>query len=239
MTITSSITTNRTKNESDTNTEKKQVTCNRKPRTYSRTQRIKVTTVGKTNNSSKKNLSQEKQRNGNCSKCKESEISMKMLGEHVGRLEQLVSDLAKTAKSDDRSSTYSKQNLGNLFDVSTCSLEDLQKLMITTTSIMYPQKSSKIVDKSTKIVDKSSKIVDKSSKIVDKSSKIVDKSNNEPNEQVIPISVLKSDSPTFHAEPMEDVSYISNNKLPISKFANAFRQDSGFSESKAGIDFTN
>ncbi|CAG8530395.1 11861_t:CDS:2 [Gigaspora rosea] len=148
MTITSSITTNRTKNESDTNSEKKQVTCNRKPRTYSRTQRIKVTTVGKANNSSKKNLSQEKQRNGNCSKCKESEISMKMLGEHVGRLEQLVSDLAKTAKNDDRSSTYSKQNLGTLFDVSTCSLEDLQKLMITTTNIMYPQKSSKIVDKS-------------------------------------------------------------------------------------------
>ncbi|RIB03100.1 hypothetical protein C2G38_2123834 [Gigaspora rosea] len=214
MTITSSITTNRTKNESDTNSEKKQVTCNRKPRTYSRTQRIKVTTVGKANNSSKKNLSQEKQRNGNCSKCKESEISMKMLGEHVGRLEQLVSDLAKTAKNDDRSSTYSKQNLGTLFDVSTCSLEDLQKLMITTTNIMYPQKSSKIVDKS-------------------------NNDQNNQNDQVMPISVLKSDSPTFHAEPMEDVSYISNNKLPISKFTNAFRQDSGFSESKAGIDFTN
>ncbi|CAG8670694.1 7364_t:CDS:2 [Cetraspora pellucida] len=205
MTITSSTTTtSRTKNNSDTDTEKP-VTCNRKTRTYSRTQRIKVTTVGKAiSTSSRKNSTQEKQRYGNCSKCKESDVNMKILGEHVERLEQLVNDLAKTAKCDDRSSTYSGQKLRCLPDLSNCSLEDLQKLMINTTNIMFPQKSSKVVDKS----------------------------SNEQVCKTVPIPVLKAN---FHAEPMEDVSYISNDKSPISKL-NAFRQDSGFSESKAGID---
>ncbi|CAG8539282.1 10445_t:CDS:2 [Racocetra fulgida] len=168
MTITSSTTTtSRTKNNSDTDTEKP-VTCNRKTRTYTRTQRIKVTTLGKTiNSSSRKNSTQEK-RYGNCSKCKENESNVELLSEHVERIERLVDDFAKTAK------------------------------------IMFPQKSSKVVGKS----------------------------GNEQVCKTVPIPVLKAD---FHAEPMEDISYIPNDKSPMSKL-NAFRQDSGFSESKAGID---
>ncbi|CAG8723844.1 1881_t:CDS:2 [Racocetra persica] len=200
MTITSSTTTtNRTKNNSDTDTEKP-VTCNRKTRTYTRTQRIKVTTLGKTNNSSPRKNSTQEKRYGNCSKCKENESNVELLSEHVERIERLVDDFAKTTKCDDRSSTYS----GRLSDLSKCSLEDLQKLMINTTKIMFPQKSSKVIGKS----------------------------GNEQVCKTVLIPVLKAD---FHAEPMEDISYIPNDKSPISKL-NAFRQDSGFSESKAGID---
>ncbi|CAG8572057.1 11573_t:CDS:1, partial [Dentiscutata heterogama] len=64
-----------------------------------------------------------------------------------------------------------------------------------------------------------------------KSSKIVDKSNNEQVCNTVPVPVLKTESPTFHDEPMEDV--FSTSKSAISKFTSAYRQDSGFSESKA------
>jgi len=105
--------------------------------THARVSRVRVTTVGKPSFSEKQLR--------NCPRCKESANSVKMLTARVGRIEYLVDALAKTthsltlmSKREDRFAQYNLR-FGEL-DLTRCSLQELQKLVVATTNIMVPSK---------------------------------------------------------------------------------------------------
>ncbi|CAG8518340.1 4105_t:CDS:2 [Acaulospora morrowiae] len=118
VTSKSSPSTNRTKNSRKTRV------------THARVQKVKVTTLGRPSCVS------EKQPFRTCIRCKESTNNVKMLSARVERIEQLVSELANTTASFSKNTTW---RFGNI-DLKACSLEELQKLVISTTSMMPPPK---------------------------------------------------------------------------------------------------
>ncbi|CAG8548755.1 7987_t:CDS:2 [Acaulospora morrowiae] len=112
----SSPSTNRTKNSRKTRV------------THARVQKVKVTTLGRASCVS------EKQPFRTCVRCKESSNNVKMLSARVERIEQLVSELANTTANFSKNTTW---RFGNI-DLKACSLEELQKLVISTTTSMMP-----------------------------------------------------------------------------------------------------
>jgi len=101
--------------------------------THTRVSRVRVTTVGKTPFPEKQLRS--------CPKCKESSNSMKILTARVGRIEELVNALAETtrglASMSKREDRFNQNNLKfTKLDLTRCSLQDLQKLVMTTTNFM-------------------------------------------------------------------------------------------------------
>lgn len=113
--------------------------------THTRVSKVRVTTV-------KKAPFPEKQLRS-CPRCKESSNSMKILTARVSRIEELVNALAATTrglasmtKRDDR---FTQNNLKfKRLDLTRCSLQDLQKLVVATTNIMAPnlKKSESVAD---------------------------------------------------------------------------------------------
>ncbi|RHZ59912.1 hypothetical protein Glove_360g55 [Diversispora epigaea] len=157
------------------------------------------------------NAACEKQSFRNCLRCKESSNSVKMLSERIDRIEQLVSTLKKTAQSFSKRdySTRTTWKIRNI-DTSKCSLEELQKLVIQTTSLLLPQKNT--------------------------SDSLIDQINlTNPTIKTAPITVLSSDN-LIHSEPLQDNSQGACEMVTktSSKLSNSTRtrQDSGFCESK-------
>jgi len=136
MTQQHSPSNNRNVNNPNTNTA---VLYSHKTRgTHTRVSRVSVRTVGKPPFPEKQIRS--------CPRCKESTNSMKILTARVGRIEQLVNALAKTtrgliSKRDDR---FSQHNLRFArLDLTHCTLQELQKLVVATTNVMAPSNPDK------------------------------------------------------------------------------------------------
>jgi len=103
--------------------------------THTRVSRVRVATVNKAPFPEKQHRS--------CPRCKESTNSMKILNARVDRIEQLVDVLAKTtrgltsmSKRDDRFAQSTLRFRG--IDLTRCTLQELQKLVVATTNIMVP-----------------------------------------------------------------------------------------------------
>ncbi|RIA83458.1 hypothetical protein C1645_833791 [Glomus cerebriforme] len=109
--------------------------------THTRVSRVRVTTIGKPPFPEKQYRS--------CPRCKESTNNMKMLTARVGRIEQLVDVLAKTTrglasmtKREDRIAQNNNMKFKGL-DLTRCTLQELQKLVIATTNVMTPTNTNK------------------------------------------------------------------------------------------------
>lgn len=89
------------------------------------------------------------------------------------------------------------------FDTSNCSLEDLQNLVIQTTDLLSSRKST---------TDSS-----------------IEPTNN-THKPVTTISILSSDNPILHSEPLQDNSHDAT--TPKLNRNSSIRQDSGFVDSK-------
>ncbi|CAG8531435.1 64_t:CDS:2 [Cetraspora pellucida] len=187
------------------NSNSKSPSYNLKTRGHTRVQRVKVTTVGKPANSL------EKQQHRSCLRCKESDISVKTLTERVGRIEDLVNALSKTTqnlfKRDDKLSWRLKG-----LDLTTCSLEELQKLVITTTNIMISQNN-------------------KLNTATPSSLTVPNVSRKSGRKHAYK---QQTTSPIIHSEPIEDASHVTfatpvPPKLGRTK---SIRKDSGYVESK-------
>ncbi|CAB4396580.1 unnamed protein product [Rhizophagus irregularis] len=123
-------------NNRSTNTTNNNVSYSQKIRgTHTRVSRVRVTTVGKAPFPEKQHRS--------CPRCKDSTNSMKILNARVGRIEQLVDGLAKTtrglasmSKRNDRFAQNALKFRG--IDLTRCTLQELQKLVVATTNVMVP-----------------------------------------------------------------------------------------------------
>ncbi|CAI2168847.1 12053_t:CDS:2 [Funneliformis geosporum] len=191
--------------------------------THARVSRVRVTTVGKTCFSEKQLRS--------CPKCKESANNVKMLTARVGKIECLVNALAKTtqnltsmSKREDRFAQHSR--FGGL-DLTRCSLQELQRLVVATTNIMVPSNN-----------------------------KLSQKSNQNPHPSITSDNINNdnaAEKTILHSEPIEDVKIFqeTSSALPSSHHnqmqiaptspirtatsvlkCKSLRQDSGFLESK-------
>lgn len=127
-------------NNRSTNTTNNNVTYSQKIRgTHTRVSRVRVATVGKTPFPEKQHRS--------CPRCKDSTNSMKILNARVGRIEQLVDGLAKTtrglasmSKRNDRFAQNALKFRG--IDLTRCTLQELQKLVVATTNVMVPSNNT-------------------------------------------------------------------------------------------------
>jgi len=190
--------------------------------THTRVSRVRVTTVGKAPFPEKQHRS--------CPRCKESTNSMKILNARVGRIEQLVDVLAKTtrglasiSKREDRFAQNTLRFRG--IDLTRCTLEELQKLVVATTNIMVPSNIN--TNTNTTNTPNTKKSTINPSTNLAKDTTLTDITITTNNEKKI-----------LHSEPtaMEDIKMISRDRssqqpiqpiLPALKLI-ACRQDSGY-----------
>ncbi|CAI2188992.1 16529_t:CDS:2 [Funneliformis geosporum] len=100
--------------------------------THARVSRVKVTTVGKPCLSEKQLKS--------CPKCNESASNVKILTASIGRIDCLVDALAETTQNltsmSKRESRFAQHSRFGGLDLTRCSLQELQQLVVATTNIM-------------------------------------------------------------------------------------------------------
>jgi len=146
--------------------------------THARVNRVKVTTVGKTAYPEKQHRS--------CPRCKESTSSMKLLTARIGRIEQLVEELAKTTRGLASMSKREDRTLNMKFkgiDLTRYTLEELQKLVVATTNIMTPSSRNNKVDSKPPITPPA----------------------------LTDITITTNNEKKIYAEPMEDIKMFDSN----------------------------
>uniref|UniRef100_A0A1D1Z3J8 Uncharacterized protein MAL13P1.304 n=1 Tax=Anthurium amnicola TaxID=1678845 RepID=A0A1D1Z3J8_9ARAE len=221
------------KNRNTNNTTSTNMSYTHKVRgTHTRVSRVRVTTVGKSSFPEKQHRS--------CPRCKDSTNSMKILNERVGKIEQLVDVLAKTTRGLASISKRDERFVQNTLkfrgiDLTRCTLEELQKLVVTTTNIMVPSNTNNNTTNTTNTTN----ILPNNKK----SNIIINPSTNLPKDNTLSdITIPTNNEKKIFSEPtpMEDIKTIStrdrSSQRPIHpalgslKFS--LRQDSGFAESE-------
>lgn len=199
-------------NNRSTNTTNNNVSYSQKIRgTHTRVSRVRVTTVGKAPFPEKQHRS--------CPRCKDSTNSMKILNDRVGRIEQLVDGLAKTtrglasmSKRNDRFAQNALKFRG--IDLTRCTLQELQKLVVATTNVMVPSNNINPTIKPTSNTPnniKSTNTKDTTCSADDTADTIDTKKSIPTKDKDNTLSeITNSEKKIYHSEPidMEDVKII-------------------------------
>jgi len=188
--------------------------------THTRVSRVRVTTVGKAPFPEKQHRS--------CPRCKDSTNSMKMLNARVGRIEQLVDVLAKTtrglasmSKRDDRFAQNALKFRG--IDLTRCTLQELQKLVVATTNVMVPSNTTIIPTTNTPNTTNTTNTNSTNTTNTTNTTNITNTTNTtdtvdtkksisaKDNDSTLS-EITNSEKKIYHSEPiaMEDVKIISN-----------------------------
>lgn len=202
--------------------------------THTRVSRVRVTTVGKTPFPEKQHRS--------CPRCKDSTNSMKILNARVGRIEQLVDVLAKTtrglasmSKRDDRFAQNALRFRG--IDLTRCTLQELQKLVVATTNVMVPSNSrnTAIIPTSNPPNTKNPNVTNptNTTNATNTTDTIDTKKSTTPKDSTLS-EITNSEKKIYHSEPiaMEDVKIIPNAGSSIKTVTGSLkmisRHDSGY-----------
>ncbi|CAJ0911697.1 4814_t:CDS:2 [Entrophospora sp. SA101] len=197
-------------------------------KTYRRTQHVKVS---KSSNNCRQNFTKRQ-----CLKCKESSSNVEMLKDKVCKIQELVDAIAKTAQNmannySQRDNQPRKWKFGGI-DLTTSSLEEIQDLVLKTTSIMLPSSSSNNDAK-----DISNSSIEPSSSSTSVRKKTIDLSSAAPSSSSSQLITRKP----LHSEPfqsIEDHRHCSPlpSHFPSNNESQALRQDSGFSDLRQNTD---
>jgi len=151
-----------------------------------------------------------------------------MLKDKICKIEELVNAIAKTAQNmtnnySQRDNQPRKWKFGGI-DLTTSSLEEIQDLVLKTTSIILPSSSSnndaKVISNSS--IEPSSSSTSMKKKTIDLSSQLITKK-------------------PLHSEPFQSIEDHRHCRPPPSHFpsnneSQALRQDSGFCDSRSNTD---